>query len=148
MTDCSTGGLDWLHLESTEPDENGYEWIFVGRALYDYDYRMSLLTKKQDSHYLKLDFSGLRRYYDGSNGYGAWGASLEPLAEISDYDLFVDRRNYNIELGLTPPEGPQWVFGWHRLVKERQRSAPMRLRYRGIPKPWFSSKCSQHERDY
>ena len=118
MTDRSTGGLDWLHLESTEPDENGYEWIFVGRALYDYDYRMSLLAKKQDSHYLKLDFSGLRRYYDGSNGYGNWGASLEPLAEISDYDLFVDRRNYNIELGLTPPEGPQWVFGWHRLVRD------------------------------
>ncbi len=37
MTDRSTGGLDWLHLESTEPDENGYEWIFEGRALHDYD---------------------------------------------------------------------------------------------------------------
>ena len=35
--------------------------------LHDYDYEMSLLMKKHDSHYLKLDFSGLRRYYDGSN---------------------------------------------------------------------------------
>ena len=65
MTDRSTGGLDWLHLESTEPDENGYEWLFEGRALHDYDYRMSLLMKKEDSHYLKFDFSGLRRYFDG-----------------------------------------------------------------------------------
>ena len=116
MTDRSTGGLDWLHLESIEPDENGYEWIFEGRALYDYDYRMSLLMKKEDSHYLKLDFSGFRRYFDGSNEY--WDASLKRLAELSDYDFFVDRRTYNIELGLTPPEGAQWVFGWHRLIKD------------------------------
>ncbi|MHC4461946.1 MAG: TonB-dependent receptor [Planctomycetota bacterium] len=116
MTDSSTGGLDWLHLESTGPDKNGYEWLLQGRALYDYDYRMSLLMKKQDSHYLKLDFSGFRRYFDGSNEY--WPASLNRMLELSDYDFFVDRRNYNIELGLTPPEGPQWIFGWHRLVKD------------------------------
>jgi hypothetical protein len=116
MTDRSTGGLDWLHLESTEPDENGYEWIFEGRALHDYDYRVFLLMKKEDSHYLKLDFSSLRRYYDGSNEY--WDASPQRMAELSDSDFFVDRRNYDIELGLTPPEGAQWVFGWHRLVKD------------------------------
>ena len=116
MTDRSTGGLDWLHLESTGPDKNGYEWLLEARALYDYDYRMSLLMKKQDSHYLKLDFSDFRRYSDGSNEY--WPASLNRMLELSDYDFFVDRRNYNIELGLTPPEGPQWIFGWHRLVKD------------------------------
>ena len=27
MTDGSTGGIDWLHLESTGPDKNGYEWL-------------------------------------------------------------------------------------------------------------------------
>ena len=21
-------------------------------------------------------------------------------------------------MGLTPPEGPQWIFGWHRLEKD------------------------------
>jgi len=116
MTDRSTGGLDWLHLESTGPDENGYEWLLEGRALYDYDYDFSFLLKKEDSHYLKLDFSGLRRYYDGSNKY--WRPSGINLAELSDFDFFVDRRNYNIELGLTPPEGAHWVFGWHRLEKD------------------------------
>jgi hypothetical protein len=116
LTDQSTGGLDWLHIESTEPDKRGYEWILDARALYDYDYRMSLLMKKQDSHYLKLDFSGFRRYYDGSNEF--WSPSGVNLAELSDSDFFVDRRNYNIELGLTPPEGRQWVFGWHRLEKD------------------------------
>jgi hypothetical protein len=123
MTDGHTGGLDWLHLESTEPDENGYEWIFEGRALHDYDYRTSLLMKKEDSHYLKLDFSSLRRYFDGSNEYwdptlSQYGGLSTKLAEMSDGSFFVDRRNYNIELGLTPPEGAQWVFGWHRLVKD------------------------------
>ena len=32
MTDGSTGGLDWLHIESTRPDKNGYEWLLEGRA--------------------------------------------------------------------------------------------------------------------
>ncbi|MHC4659115.1 MAG: hypothetical protein ACYS83_08060 [Planctomycetota bacterium] len=123
MTDGHTGGLDWLHLESTGPDRNGYEWLLEARALYDYDYRMSLLMKKEDSHYLKLDFSGLRRYYDGSNRYwdptlAKYGSRSREFAEMSDGDFFVDRRNYNIELGLTPPEGAQWVFGWHRLEKD------------------------------
>ncbi len=123
MTDGHTGGLDWLHLESTGPDKNGYEWLLEGRAMYDYDYDLSFLMKKEDSHYLKLDFSGLRRYFDGSNEY--WDPSLtqygslnKSLAEKTDFDLFVDRRNYNIEFGLTPPEGAHWVFGWHRLVKD------------------------------
>ncbi len=115
-TDGSTGGLDWLHLESTGPDKNGYEWLLEGRALHDYDYRMSLLLRKPESHYLKIDFSGLRRYFDGSNEY--WNAPVMRLAERSDGSFFVDRRNYNIELGLTPPEGAHWVFGWHRLVKD------------------------------
>ena len=116
MTDSSTGGIDWLHLESTEPDENGYEWLLEGRAMHDYDYDLSFLTKKEDSHYLKLDFSGLRRYFDGSNEY--WNAPVKRLAEMPDGDFFVDRRNYNIEFGLTPPEGAHWVFGWHRLEKD------------------------------
>ena len=150
MTDGSTGGLDWLHLESTEPDENGYEWLLEGRAMHDYDYDLSFLMKKEDSHYLKLDFSSLRRYYDGSNEfpttYGFANLSLTPaiqrLVEQSDFDYFVDRRNYNIELGLTPPEGPQWVFGWHRLVKDgrevllhgnRGRNASDTTSFQGIP---------------
>jgi len=116
MTDGSTGGLDWLHMESTRPDKNGYEWSLDGRALNDYDYEMSLLMKKPDSHYLKLDFSGFRRYYDGSNEF--WDEGVKRLQEWSDGDLYVDRRNYNIELGLTPPEGWQSVFGWNRSEKD------------------------------
>ncbi len=116
MTDRSTGGIDRLHLESTGPDKNGYEYLLEGRALYDYDYDLSFLMKKRDSHYFKFDFSGLRRYFDGSNEY--WNSSLGRLAELHDSDFFVDRRNYNIELGLIPPEGAQWIFGWHRLEKD------------------------------
>lgn len=118
MTDSSTGGLDWLHLESTRPDINGYEFTLDGRAMYNYDYEMSFLAKKQDSHYLKLDFSGFRRYFDGSNEFWDEGAGTRRFQEWSDTNLHVDRRNYNIEFGFTPPEGWQAVFGWHRLEKD------------------------------
>ncbi len=120
ITDGSTGGLDWLHLESNNPDDNGYEWIFEGRAIHDYDYKMSLLMKKKDSHYIKFDFSGFRRYYDGSNE--SWIPSLYSLsdrfAEMQDEGLFTDRRKYNFELGLTPSEGLEVILGWKRFEKD------------------------------
>lgn len=115
MTDQSTGGLDRLYVVS-ETDPNGYQWILEGRALYDYDYELSLLMRKKDSHYLLLDFTGLRRYFDGSNE--PWDAPVPELAEKSDADLFVDRRTYNIEFGLTPEDDQQFLLGWRRLVKD------------------------------
>jgi hypothetical protein len=122
--DDQSWGLDWLHIESKEPDVHGYEWIFESRAMYDYDYRMSLLMKKEDSHYLKLDFKGLRRYYDGSNEYwdqGLYGlpsADGRAVSEHRDGDFFIDRRDYNIELGLTPPDGLEVILGWHRMERD------------------------------
>jgi len=116
MTDRSTGGIDWLHLENVKPAKNDYKVTLEGRALHDYDYDLSLLLRKPKDHYLKFDFSGLRRYYDGSNEF--WDASVKKLAELPDNGFFVDRRNYNIELGLTPPDKPQFIIGWHRLEKD------------------------------
>lgn len=115
MTDQSAGGLDRLHVVSGT-DPNGYQWTLEGRALYDYDYEISLLMKKKDSHYLLFDFTGFRRYFDGSNE--PWDASVPWLAERPDSDIFVDRRTYNVEFGLTPEDGQQFLLGWHRLVKD------------------------------
>lgn len=153
MTDRSTGGIDWLHLENVKPAENEYKVILEGKALHDYDYDMSLLLEKENSHYFKFDFDGLRRYFDGSNEY--WDESLYNLprgsggfgsiggtSEHPDDDFFVDRRNYNVELGLTPPDAPNWVFGWHRLEKDGKevllrgglaRSGVGAPNFRGIP---------------
>ncbi len=116
ITDRSTGGIDWLHLENVRPAENEYKVLLEGKALHDYDYDMSLLLEKENSHYFKIDFSSLRRYFDGSNEF--WNASVKRLAELPDGDFFVDRRNYNIEVGLTPPDKPHFIFGWHRLEKD------------------------------
>ena len=119
-TDQSTGGLDWLGAETKEPDEKGRKWRLDGRALYDYDYAMKLLMEKEGEYYLKLDFEGRRRYYDGSNEF--WDTSLYGLAgnyaEFSDKDFYVDRRDYNIEFGITPAEDWELIFGWRRQVKD------------------------------
>lgn len=116
MTDRSTWGIDWLHLENIQPAENEYKVVLEGRALHDYDYDMSLLLEKEDSHYFKFDFSGFRRYYDGSNEF--WNAPVGGLLEMPDGNFYVDRRNYNVEVGLTPPDKPHFIFGWHRLEKD------------------------------
>jgi len=119
-TEQSTGGLDWLSAETREPDEKGRKWYLQGRALYDYDYVLKLLMEKEGEYYLKLDFQGHRRYYDGSNEF--WDTSLYGLdkgfAEASDGGYFVDRRDYNIEFGIAPAEDWELIFGWHRQVKD------------------------------
>jgi hypothetical protein len=115
-TDGNTGGLEALELRSRQPDDNGYEWLIKAAALYDYDYDLSILAKKKDAHYLLLEFTGLRRYFDGSNE--PWNAPAKSLVERSDAGLFVDRRTYNVEFGITPETGPRYTFGWHRLVKD------------------------------
>lgn len=119
-TEQSTGGLDWLHVETKEPDEKGRKWYFDGRALYDYDYVLKLLMEKEGEYYLRLDFEGRRRYYDGSNEF--WDTSLfglaKSFAEVPDGGFFVDRRDYNIEFGLTPAKDWELIFGWHRQVKD------------------------------
>jgi len=116
--DGASGGIERLELRSRAPDPNGYEWHLQGRALYEHDYGLSLYLEKKDSHYLLLDFTGWRRYFDGSNE--AWDASVPSLAEKSDSDFFVDRDTYNIEFGLTPEHGPTFLLGWHRLVRDGQ----------------------------
>lgn len=119
-TDKGTGGLDNLHMESKEPDAWGHKWYLDGRALYDYDYLVKLFVEKEDNYYLKLDFDSHRRYYDGSNEYwdtGLYGLSKR-YAELSDSDYFVDRSNYNIEMGLTPGEDCEFIFGWNRQIKD------------------------------
>jgi hypothetical protein len=115
-TDGSSGGIERLYIESGTVDPNGYQVTLEGRALYDYDYDFSLLIEKKDSHYLLLDFTGLRRYFDGSNE--PWDALVSDLAEKPDSDFFVDRQSYNVEFGWTPQKSDEFIFGWHRLVKD------------------------------
>ena len=114
--DGGSGGIDRLYIESGSTDPNEYQVTLKGRALYDTNYDFSFLMKKKDSHYLRLDFSGLRRYLDGSNE--PWDALVSGLSEHTDTDLFVDRQTVNVELGLTPQQGGEMIFGWHRLMKD------------------------------
>ena len=142
-TDQSTGGLDRLHMESKEPDEWGHKWYLDGRAIYDYDYLVKLFVEKEDNYYLKLEFDSRRRYYDGSNEY--WNTALYGLtkrfAELPDSDYFVDRRNYTIEMGLTPDEEWEFIFGWTRQEKDGKEvllfggltQAGGQPNFRGIP---------------
>lgn len=154
QTDGSTGGLEWLRLESVEPDANGLGFLLEAKALYDYDYDAKLLLRKDDLYYLKIGFSSERRHFDGSNEY--WNEALYGLpggsggfgsvggtSEHSDENLYIDRRNFNVELGVALPDWPELVFGWNRMEREGDdvllRGARARLsgdplpRFRGIP---------------
>lgn len=122
--DDASWGVDFLKLRNTKPTKNGYDWEIQGKALYSYDYDIKFLLKKEDSHYFKFDFSSLRRYYDGSNEY--WDPTMysasKNLAEMPDSDLFLDRRNYNVEFGTVPQDGAQFITGWHRLVTDGKKT--------------------------
>ncbi len=115
-TDGPSGGIERLYIETGSVDPNGYRATLEGRVIHDNSYDFSLLINKKDRHYLRLDFSGLRRYYDGSNE--PWDAPMGDLAETADGDIYVDRQTYNIEFGLTPPDNAEIIFGWNRLVKD------------------------------
>jgi len=114
MRNGNTGGLDDFYLRSADP--NGYEWTVRGRAIHDYDCRLSARLEKKNDHYLLLDFTSFRRYFDGSNE--PWNAPAAGLAERRDDGLFTDHRNYTIELGIVPKNDTHFVFGWHRFVKD------------------------------
>jgi hypothetical protein len=56
---------------------------------------------------------------------------------MPDDDFFVDRRNYNIELGLTPPDKPHFIFGWHRLEKDGKEVILRSSEGPGVDDPLF-----------
>jgi len=117
--DGSSGGIDRLAIEGGSVDPGGVQYTLEGRAFSDADYDFALLIKKKESHYLLIDFTGLRRYFDGSNE--PWDAAVSDLAEQSDIDYYLDRQTYNVELGLTPQQSTDFIFGWHRLVKDGKK---------------------------
>lgn len=118
-TDGGTGGIDRLYVTGGSREPNAVQYTLEGRALYDYDYDFSFLAEKKDSHTLLIDFTGLRRYYDGSNE--PWEAAVSDLSERPDGDLYVDRQTYHVELGLTPRPSNEILFGWHRLTKDGRK---------------------------
>lgn len=134
------GGIESLYWEGEEGD-NSFEARL--RAFYDDEYRLDLKLLREDLGYLLFKLQRDRRYYDGSNEawdpteYGLTGAEVIPdnrttppgeiddgfnapgdFADRPDGDLFTERMDLTLEAGLTMPDLPELVLGWHRWSRE------------------------------
>ncbi|OIO08612.1 MAG: hypothetical protein AUJ52_07760 [Elusimicrobia bacterium CG1_02_63_36] len=132
QADKFRGGIESLHFDSERFDMNL-------KALGHDEYKIKSRFKKEDLGYVLLEGQWARRYFDGSNEswdpklYNLTGAeaipdntttppgtiddgfySSEDFADRGDKNLYADRMDMTLELGLRKPGLPDAAIGWHR----------------------------------
>ncbi len=112
------GGLQEFHYERMFGQKGSVE--LDGRAMYGgQDFSMKLGVVNPDVGFLRGGFHQFTTWYDPSGGY--WPRTG---AAFSLYDDFsVDRGEYWIEGGLTPPEGPMLTLKLSREYRKGMKDS-------------------------
>ena len=91
------------------------------RAWYEYAYDLSVQLTREDQGYLLVQGKRTRNYYDGNNDNwnpAAYGFANENLRDPEDGGYYADRTDVTVEAGLTLPNLPRLVLGWHRWQRQ------------------------------
>lgn len=104
------GGLQDFHYELMFGEKGSVE--LDGRAIYGgQDYSVKLQVVNPDVGFLRAGFRQFKTWYDGSGGYyPATGTAIS----LSSDELGVNRGEFWIEGGLTPPDGPMLTLRYAR----------------------------------
>ena len=140
LGDGLLGGIENLYWEEVDGDTRFEAQI---RAFVEDEYLLKLKYSREDVGYVRLEVRSERRYYDGSNeawdptAYGLTGSEVIPdnrtsppgviddgfydygdFADRPDGSLYTERRELTIEAGLTMPDMPEVIVGWHRWERD------------------------------
>lgn len=117
------GGLQDFHYELMFGQKGTLE--LDGRAMYGgEEYSVKLQVVDPDRGFLRAGFRQFKTWYDGSAGYVPATGSAFALG--SD-ELSLNRGEFWIEGGLTPPEGPMLTL---KLAREYRKGTKDSLIYR------------------
>lgn len=108
------GGLQDFHYELMFGEKGTLE--LDGRAMYGgEDYSVKLQVVDPDRGFLRAGFRQFKTWYDGSGGYfPATGSAIS----LGSDELSLNRGEFWIEGGLTPPEGPMLTL---KLAREYRK---------------------------
>lgn len=113
------GGMQSLKL--TERYKNGLRLDVEAEARFASPrYRLQFNAEKEDLGFLRGGFQQHRKYYDSLGGDASAGGIL-PIGWGEDFQL--DSGRAWIELGLTLPDFPRFLFGYEYRYRDGQKSS-------------------------
>ncbi|PYJ10686.1 MAG: hypothetical protein DMF06_05480 [Verrucomicrobia bacterium] len=113
------GGIEDLHWEPKVSDNVSLR--IDGHALGGTeDYLADIEFTFKDFGYLKLGYKKFRTWYDGHGGFYP-GNDL--FFDLYDDDLFVDRENIWVELGLRIPKWPEITFRYEHESRDGKKDS-------------------------
>lgn len=119
LNDDIFGGIQDLHWEPKISDKVSLR--IDGHALGGIeDYLADVQLTITDVGYLKAGYRRFRTWYDGHGGYFPRN---DLFFELYDNELFVDRENIWVELGLRLPNWPEITFRYERQRRDGEKDS-------------------------
>ena len=115
------GGIDDLHMQQ---DVGKGLFSVDGRAIFDNDdYKIKMELSQPDIGYIKSGFEKFRTWYDGNGGY--FPTSGRQFNGLENNNLYVDRGQYWVEMGLRLPEVPDITMRYSHEYREGNKDSTL-----------------------
>jgi hypothetical protein len=112
------GGVEELHFEQMLGDA---VFTLDGRAMFEMmDYFLRMGISDPNRGYVNLGFSQFRTWYDGSGGYFP---PTDLWFSIFDENLYLDRGEVWVEMGLTLPDVPSIRFRYTHRYRDGKKDS-------------------------